>query len=158
MQVGEIMKTDVTTASAGDTFAQVATLLHEHGISSVVVMEGAALAGIVTERDLVNLVADGGDPQTTTIADRMTRKVDTVEPRTDIAEAAEHMARLKIRHLPVLERGELVGIISIRDLTNWAVHELTSGHELPDLERSHTALTAAAEINRSVEPGSRAPR
>jgi CBS domain-containing protein len=78
----------------------------------------------------------------------MTTNLDTVDPKTDIAEAAEHMARLKIRHLPVVSEGELAGIISIRDLTNWAVHELTAGHELPDLERSHTALSAAAEVNR----------
>jgi CBS domain-containing protein len=156
MQVGEIMKTEVKTASPGDTFADVAKLLHDHGISSVVVMDGDAIAGILTERDLVNLVAEGADPQTTAVGDRMTREVDTVEPRTDVAEAAEHMARLKIRHLPIVERGSLVGIISIRDLTNWAVSELTAGHELPDLEGSHSALSAAAEINRSVEPGSRA--
>ncbi|HZP90345.1 MAG TPA: CBS domain-containing protein [Actinomycetota bacterium] len=150
MQVGDIMKTDVKTTTPQDTFAHVARLLHDNAISSVVVMDGDRLAGIVTERDLVNLVADGKDPQTTRVEERMTRNLDTVEPRTDIAEAAEHMARLRIRHLPVLERGALVGIISIRDLTNWAVEELTAGHELPDLERSHTALSAAAEINRGA--------
>lgn len=148
MQVKDIMHTDVMTTAPEDTFEHVATILHDHGISSVVAMEGDRLAGIVTERDLVNLVADGGDPQTTKVSDRMTRELDTVGPRTDIAEAAEHMARLKIRHLPVVSEGRLVGIISIRDLTNWAVQELTAGHELPDLERSHTALSAAAEINR----------
>ena len=148
MQVRDIMHTDVKTTSPTDTFDHVATVLRENGISSVVVVEGGKLAGIVTERDLVNLVADGGDPRTTKVADRMTKDLDTVDPKTDIAEAADHMARLKIRHLPVLQGGELAGIISIRDLTNWAVHELTSGHELPDLERSHTALSAAAEVNR----------
>ena len=124
-------------------------VLREHGISSVVVLEGGKLAGIVTERDLVNLVAEGGDPKTTKVSERMTTDLDTVDLKTDIAEAADHMARLKIRHLPVVHEGELAGIISIRDLTNWAVHELTSGHELPDLERSHTALSAAAEVNRA---------
>jgi CBS domain-containing protein len=149
MQVRDIMHTDVKTTSPGDTFEQVATMLHDHGISSVVVLDGGNLVGIVTERDLVNVVAEGRDPRSTTVGDRMTRDLDTVEPKTDIAEAAEHMARLKIRHLPVVQEGALAGIISIRDLTNWAVHELTSGHELPDLERSHTALSAAAEVNRA---------
>ena len=149
MQVKDIMHTDVKTTSAQDTFAHVAALLHDNAISSVVVLDGDRLAGIVTERDLVNLVAEGLDPQRTTVGDRMSRDLDTVGPRTDIAEAAEHMARLRIRHLPIVEEGALVGIISIRDLTNWAVHELTAGHELPDLERSHTALSAAAEINRT---------
>lgn len=147
MQVRDIMHADVTTTSPDGTFAEVASLLHQHTISSVVVMEGDRLAGIVTERDLVNLVADGGDPQTTKVADRMTTNLDTVGSRTDIAEAAEHMARLRIRHLPVVDDDRLVGIISIRDLTNWAVEELTGGHELPDLERSHTALSAAAQVN-----------
>jgi CBS domain-containing protein len=148
MQVGEIMNSDVKTAGAEDTFADVAKLLHENGISSVIVKDGDALSGIITERDLVNVVADGLDPSSVKIGDRMTRDLDTVEPRTDIAEAAEHMARLKIRHLPVCEGPTVVGIISVRDLTNWAVSELTGGHELPDLERSHTTLSAAAEINR----------
>jgi CBS domain-containing protein len=147
MQVKDIMHADVKTASATATYADVATLLHENAISSVVVMDGERLAGIVTERDLVNLVAEGGDPKTTKVADRMTTSVDTVDPKTDIAEAAEHMARLRIRHLPVVEGQGVVGIISIRDLTNWAVHELTSGHELPDLERSNATLSAAAQIN-----------
>jgi CBS domain-containing protein len=151
MKVGDIMKTEVTTASPDDTFVHIARLLHEGGISSIVVVEGSEIAGIVTERDLVNLVADGADPGSVTAGERMTRELDTVEPKTDIGEAAEHMARLKIRHLPVVERGSLVGIISIRDLINWAVAELTAGHELPDLERSATALTAAVEINRSIE-------
>jgi CBS domain-containing protein len=149
MQVGDVMKSAVKTTTSDQTFAHVAKVLKDNAISSVVVMDGDRLAGIVTERDLVNLVADGLDPQVTSVADRMSTELDTVEPRTDIAEAAEHMARLRIRHLPVVDKGALVGIISIRDLTNWAVEEITGGHELPDLERSHTTLEAAAEINRN---------
>ncbi|HKZ75041.1 MAG TPA: CBS domain-containing protein, partial [Actinomycetota bacterium] len=124
MQVADIMKANVKSASPGDSFANVARLLHDNAISSVVVMDGDRLAGIVTERDLVNLVAEGLDPRTTKVGDRMSTNLDTVEPRSDIAEAAEHMARLRIRHLPVVDKGKLVGIISIRDLTNWAVEEI----------------------------------
>ena len=62
MQVGEIMHTEVKTAGAEDTFADVAKIMRSNGISSVVVLEGKKLAGIVTERDIVNLVAAGGDP------------------------------------------------------------------------------------------------
>ena len=61
MQVGEIMHTDVKTAGAEDTFADVAKVMRSNGISSVVVLEGKKLGGIVTERDIVNLVAAGGD-------------------------------------------------------------------------------------------------
>jgi CBS domain-containing protein len=151
MQVGDVMKRDVKTAAPDDTFADAASLLHDNQISSIVVMDRDRVAGIITERDLVNLVADGLDPSATRIGDRMTTNLDTVEPRTDIAEAAEHMARLRIRHLPVVDGGALAGIISIRDLTNWAVEEITGGHELADIERSATTLTAAAEVHRLTQ-------
>jgi len=148
MNVADIMHTDVVTVGAQDTFADVAKVLREHGISSVVVEGEGGPAGIVTERDFVNLLADGGDATSTTVGDRMTRDLATVEPSTDIAEAAQLMATRKIRHLPVVEKGALAGIISIRDLMSWAVEEYTGGHELPDLERSSAALSAAVELER----------
>jgi len=149
MQVGDIMTRDVQTANATDTFADVARTLHANRISSVIVMDEGRLAGIVTERDLVNAVAEGADPREEAVGGRMTRDLATVESRTDIADAAAMMAQRGIRHLPVVDRGELAGIVSIRDLTNWAVNELTGGHELPDLERSQAALAAHVEVKRN---------
>jgi CBS domain-containing protein len=84
----------------------------------------------------------------------MTRRdIETVAPKTDIAQAADHMANRNIRHLPVVDRGKLVGIISIRDLTRWAAEELAGGHEMPDIERSHRALQAASELQRQRRKG-----
>jgi signal-transduction protein with cAMP-binding, CBS, and nucleotidyltransferase domain len=94
-------------------------------------------------------VADGVDPSTATVGERMTRDLATVEPRTDITDAAQLMAERRIRHLPVMDKGSLSGVISIRDLTNWAVAEMTGGHELPDIERSTAAFAAHAEIKKS---------
>ena len=148
MQVSDIMRSDVKTVAAEETFADAAKVLRENNISSVVVKSESGPAGIVTERDFVRVVADGLDPASTTIGDRMSTELATVEMRTDIADAAQLMADRRIRHLPVVDRGELVGIISIRDLTSWAVDEMTGGHELPDLERSSAALSAAVEIDR----------
>jgi CBS domain-containing protein len=150
MQVGDIMHTDVKTARPDDTFADVAKTMRLNGISSVVVLDGTKLAGIVTERDIVNLIAAGGDPHSVKVALGMTRRdLETVSPKTDIAEAAEHMAVRNIRHLPVTDhRGKVVGIISIRDLTRWAAEELSGGHEMPDIARSHKALEAATELQK----------
>ncbi|MFI5393344.1 MAG: cyclic nucleotide-binding/CBS domain-containing protein, partial [Myxococcota bacterium] len=121
MQVADIMHTEVKSANAEDTFADVAKLMRTNGISSVVVLEGKKLGGIVTERDIVNLVAAGGDPHSVKVAHGMTRRdLETIGPKMDIAEAAEHMATRNIRHLPVVDRGKVVGIVSIRDLTKWA--------------------------------------
>jgi CBS domain-containing protein len=154
MQVGEIMRTDVKTADADDTFADVAKTMRLHGISSVVILDGTKLAGIVTERDIVNLVAAGGDPNAVRVALGMTRRdLETVSPKTDIVEAAEHMVSRNIRHLPVLDKDKVVGIVSIRDLTRWAAEELSGGHEMPDIHRSTVALRAASELQKERRRG-----
>jgi CBS domain-containing protein len=154
MQVADIMNTDVKTADAEDTFADVAKIMRTRGISSVVVLDGKKLAGILTERDIVNLVAAGGDPQTVRVMHGMTRRdLETIGPRTDLSDAAEHMVSRNIRHLPVLDRGKVVGIISIRDLTRWAADELSGGHEMPDMARSHKALQAASELQKQRRKG-----
>jgi CBS domain-containing protein len=149
MLVGEIMHSDVKTASTEDSFADVAKQMRTHGISSVVVLDGKKLTGIVTERDIVNLVAAGGDPHTTTVAHGMTKRdLKTVSPRADVTEAAETMVSRNIRHLPVVEGEAVVGIVSIRDMTRWAAEELSTGHEMPDIAGSHAALQAANELQR----------
>ncbi len=154
MQVGDIMHTDVKTADAEDTFADVAKTMRTNGISSVVVLEGKKLGGIVTERDIVNLVAAGGDPHSVRVAHGMTRRdLITVGPKTDIAEAAELMVDRNIRHLPVVDRTRVVGLVSIRDLTKWAAEELAGGHEMPDIARSHKALQAASELQKQRRKG-----
>ena len=97
MLVGDIMRSDVKTADGGDTFADVAKVMRANGISSVVVLDkGGALTGIVTERDIVNLVAAGGDPHTVEVAHGMTRRhLETIGPKADIAEAADQMVSLQ---------------------------------------------------------------
>jgi len=154
MQVGDIMHSDVKTADAEDTFADVAKTMRTNGISSVVVLEGKKLGGIVTERDIVNLVAAGGDPHSVKVVHGMTRRdLITVGPKTDISEAAELMVDRNIRHLPVVDRARVVGVVSIRDLTKWAAEELAGGHEMPDIARSHKALQAASELQKQRRKG-----
>ncbi len=115
MRVVDIMRKSVVTIGADSTFSEAARLLQEHGISAVVVLAENAPKGIVTERDFVTLVANGGNPAAVTVGDRMTTELITVQPKTDLAEAAQLMSDHHVRHLPVLERGRLVGILSIRD-------------------------------------------
>ena len=150
MLVSDIMRTDIKAAEAEDTFADVAKAMRSNGISSVVVLEkGGKLAGILTERDIVNLVAAGGDPHSVKVVHGMTRRhLETIGPKADIAEAADKMVSLNIRHLPVVDRGKVVGIVSIRDLTKWAAEELAGGHEMPDIARSQKALKAASELQK----------
>jgi CBS domain-containing protein len=149
MRVGDIMTADVKTCSIDHTFSDAARVLHDNAVASVLIVDAkGALAGIVTERDLTNVVADGLDPARLPLAERMSTDLLTVEPGTDIAVASRLMAERRIRHLPVMDGDALVGIVSVRDLWRWALGELTGGHELPDLRRAHEALNAAAELHR----------
>ena len=76
------------------------------------------------------------------------RNLETIAAKADIAEAADRMVSLNIRHLPVVEGGKVIGIVSIRDLTKWAAEELAGGHEMPDIARSQKALAAASELQK----------
>jgi len=79
--------------------------------------------------------------------------VDDLLAVADIAEAADRMVSLNIRHLPVVDKAKVVGILSIRDLTKWAAEELSGGHEMPDIARSQKALKAASELQKQRRKG-----
>ena len=83
---------------------------------SLLIMRGAALAGILTEHDIVTAVAEGRDLVTTRAGFYMTDDPVTVHPDQDTRQAAIEMMERGIRHLPVVERGRVLGMISARDL------------------------------------------
>lgn len=85
--------------------------------SSILVCEGDRLRGIFTERDLLTrVVAAGLDPPATRLGDVMTADPDTIEASAPIIEAIRRMDEFCYRHMPVLERGRLIGVVSWRDL------------------------------------------
>ena len=95
-----------------------AKLMAEKNVAAIVVIsDDGKLSGIVTERDLTQRVlAKGLDPVKTTIGDIMTKDPDTLSPGDSALDALELMSVRKYRHLPVVENGEVVGMVSIRDL------------------------------------------
>ena len=89
-------------------------------IGALLVMDGPDILGIFTERDvLTKVIAKGYDPQQVAIADVMTHIVVCVSLDTTTEEAMSIMTDKRIRHLPVMDRGELVGLVSIGDVTKW---------------------------------------
>lgn len=115
VRVAEVMHREVVTVPPETTCAKAAQTLRECGISSVIVSVGGGPLGILTERDFVTLVAAGLDPATVPVSERMSTELVTIAPSADLAEAAQLMAERGVRHLPVVDRGRLVGIVSIRD-------------------------------------------
>jgi CBS domain-containing protein len=114
--VAEVMNRTNLTESPSATLRDVAGRMWKQQSGSLVIIEGAEILGIITERDIMKSVARSDDLDATPVSAVMTRAVLTVSPDTPIAEAARHMATRWIRHLPVVSDGELVGMVSQRDL------------------------------------------
>jgi CBS domain-containing protein len=102
--------------TAEDTLAEAARKMWRQQTGSLLVVDGEDLVGIVTERDILKAVAQGVELHDTRIRQVMSKDIVTVSPGTSLREAAAIMADRWIRHLPVLDEGRLVGVISQRDL------------------------------------------
>ena len=100
---------------------------HEH-IGALLVRDGADVVGIFTERDVLCRVLESGrDPKATAVGEVMTTEIVAVDPDTGIKEAMAIITERRCRHLPVMEHGELRGLVSIGDLTRW-VSRHQEGH------------------------------
>ncbi|MDQ1748739.1 MAG: hypothetical protein QOD07_3002 [Frankiaceae bacterium] len=116
MQVAEVMTRASVTESPADPLRSAANRMWSQQTGSLLVMDGPRLLGILTERDVMKAVARGADLDATPVSAVMTTNVLTVSPETSLHEAARHMATRWIRHLPVVDGGAVVGMVSQRDL------------------------------------------
>jgi CBS domain-containing protein len=116
MRVSERCHHVLITTEPDDTLVDAAGRMHCYQIGALPVYQQHRLVGIVTERDLVAALAEGADPAVATVADYMTDQPVTVAPDDDLEVAARRMADLGVRHLPVVDGTQLVGVLSIRDL------------------------------------------
>lgn len=115
----------VHTCAPDDTLADVVDLLVGHNIGSLVVMKDGEMVGIVTERDILRACAGAhGALDRVSVRERMTRCPATISPHDEIADVMCVMTERRIRHLPVVEGGSLVGIISIGDTVKAQNEEL----------------------------------
>jgi CBS domain-containing protein len=133
MKVADIMTNASVSESPSDTLKDAATRMWQQQTGSLLVMDGDALLGIVTERDIMKAVAHDADVTATPISSIMSKDVLTVEPSTPLYQAARQMAARWIRHLPVVDAGKVVGVVSQRDLVGVlaALDHDPEGVELP---------------------------
>jgi CBS domain-containing protein len=109
------MSRNLLTVEPGARVTEIAQGMVERDVGAVLVLEGQRLVGILTERDILRAVARGLD-DSSTVADWMTRDPDTLEADESTRHAATLMIHGGYRHLPVMEKDEVVGMLSIRDL------------------------------------------
>ena len=116
----------VRTLDETGTLADAVSLLNAHNIGAVVITDpNGTVTGILSERDIVRrLDGNAGATLALRIADCMTRGVVTCSPKTEIAEVMEVMTRKRIRHMPVLDNGRMIGIVSIGDVVKYKIEEV----------------------------------
>ena len=116
MRLGELIGGAVEVCSPDLKLRQASQQMAVGDIGSMGVMAAGRLMGIITERDLMGAVAQGIDVDVATVGEWMTSPVDTFSPLVDVEEAAMWLLETGYRHLPVLEDGRLLAILSIRDV------------------------------------------
>ena len=132
MEVREGMSKVVLTLGPGHTLRDAATRMTEKGIGAAVVIdEESPGPRIISERDILTSLGRGQDPDAERVADHMSATLIAAAPDWSLERAAMEMAQRHIRHLVVVEGGELIGVLSMRDIVRcWVSDGATS--ELPD--------------------------
>ena len=116
MQVRDGMSSVVLTVGPGHTLRQAAQQMARRRVGAAVVMDPEGEGpGIFTERDLLRSIAEGQDPDAELVGDHLTAELVLAEPDWSLEEAAVAMVRGGFRHLVVVEGGETVGVLSVRD-------------------------------------------
>jgi CBS domain-containing protein len=116
--IRDLMTSNPRTVDPSTLVTEAARVMKQEDVGSVPVVEGDTLVGIVTDRDIaLRVVAEGRDPQSSTVGDIASRELVTVDPQQSLDEALRLMAKHQVRRLPVCEEdGRLVGIVAQADV------------------------------------------
>jgi len=119
--LGKVITGPVKTINASDTFGVAAETMVKNEIGAVVVVEGKNPIGIITERDIVRQIVRANDALKKLVKQQLSKPLVTGSPSTTIQEAFETMLKNKIRRMPVVDQGKLVGIVTEKDLMRWVL-------------------------------------
>ncbi|UHQ96082.1 CBS domain-containing protein [Natrinema halophilum] len=125
MPIENLARSDVVTASTDDAIHELAATMQEEDVGSIVITDGDAPAGIVTDRDLtMHVLAEGTDPDEVVAEDVMSEELQTVDHDAGFSEAAGLMSEHGVRRLPVMDaESNLAGIITVDDLNELLADE-----------------------------------
>ncbi len=159
MKVREIMTEEVVTAEPDSTLQEIAGIMRDEDTGAVPIVDDGELVGVITDRDIViRCVADGKDVSEITADEILTEELETIEPDADVEEASRLMSRKQIRRLPVVEDGQLIGIVSLGDIAVKGGEE-EAGDALEDVSRgvkgSQSGKRSAKQEEGSEEAGGR---
>jgi CBS domain-containing protein len=124
--IGSIVSTPVATVRPTATLREAARLLAADRVGLLVVLDHRGVRGVLSERDLVAAVADGEDVEVERVADHLVDDLVTVDEAVPIVDAATTMSEAELRHLTVARGGEVIGVVSIRDVVAALLEEATA--------------------------------
>jgi CBS domain-containing protein len=116
VKVQDVMAKGIVTINPNDTVKKACQIMAKHDISGLTVMEKGEYAGMLTQGDLVPMIAKGDDPNKVRVKDVMGKKMLSIGPFEDISKAAKMMVDGKVKRLPVLRNGKLIGVITHTDI------------------------------------------
>lgn len=122
MEVRKIVSGEVESIESSVSVVEAASRMSESSVGALVVIDNGDMVGILTERDLIPVIAQGRDPAKERVSDWMTPAPDMLQADTSVKDAANWMLAAGYRHLPVEDDGRLVGMASIKDIL-WALTE-----------------------------------
>lgn len=132
----QIMSTDCVTVTTQDNIYEIALKMKQHDIGFIPVVEGKKLIGVVTDRDLVVRGYAEKRSGSGAVEQVMSKDIKTVPSSTTVEEAAKLMAKEQIRRLPVVDNGELIGVVAIGDLAVRSKFEDEAGQALSEISES----------------------
>lgn len=119
MDTVEFWTKDCLIIDKNESLRNAAKLMYVQDVSSLIITEGEKLGGILTERDVVKVIADGEDVDSLKVADVMTKEPVTISSKENLITARDMMTVHRIRHLPVVDdKDKVVGIVSLRDIVH----------------------------------------
>ncbi|CAM3694302.1 CBS domain-containing protein [Mesobacillus zeae] len=140
-KVRDMMTTDVETCTLLDNVFEVAVKMKEHDVGSIPIVDGNKLVGIMTDRDIVIRGVAEKKPPSSKVEEFMTGELITISPDASVKEAADLMAKHQIRRLPVVEGGQLSGIVALGD---FAIDEQAD-------DQAKKALTEISEHDHTIQ-------
>ncbi len=141
MAIADVMSLRVVKVSPEDPVRLAIARMLEENIGSVAVSEGERLVGIFTERDVLRLAGEGPDFAEVKVGDVMTRNPVTISPDDEILAAAQLMSERRIRHLPIVQGENLLGIVGIREVMRTLVERLWRTQDPEARERARELLS-----------------
>ncbi|NLO39946.1 MAG: CBS domain-containing protein [Ruminiclostridium sp.] len=145
MKVRDVMTKSVATIRPEATIKEAASIMQQHNVGSIPVVDTNGLVGIVTDRDIVvRNIAAGQDPQSTPVKNVMTSQVTTVTPDEDVHAISQMMSTRQIRRVPVVENQRLVGMVSLGDIATTGATNMEASEALTEISKPSKPLKTIA--------------